>query len=488
MLKRVLIANRGEIACRIIRTLKALGVGSVAVYHLEDRAAPYVQMADQAVLLEADVPTAAYLDQAQLVAIAMRTGADGVHPGYGFLSENAGFAERVTQAGLTFIGPEAKTIRLMGDKIRSRAFAAQHGVPVAPSVIEDDPARFAARALELDFPLLIKAAAGGGGKGMRIVRSAAELTENLATAAAEAQRYFGDGRIYAERYIEQPRHIEVQVLGDSHGNVVHLFERECSVQRRYQKIIEESPAPNLPAAVRSAMCDAAVRLARAAHYRNAGTVEFVLAPGGEFYFLEMNTRLQVEHPVTEYVLGLDLVAEQLRIASGEPLSVQQGALRPHGHAIECRICAEEPEHDFRPATGRVAVLEVPHGPNVRFDGGIRVGQAITPAFDSMLAKLVVHGTTRAVAAALLETTLAELTLLGVPTNIDYLRRVVTHPEFLAGHLHTGFLSEHAEHLKPAPRPAESAVAAIAALLSEPAFRQAAYEVPEPYATIGHWRN
>ncbi len=488
MFQRVLIANRGEIACRIMRTLKGLGIGSVAVYHHEDRAAPYVQMADQAVMLEADVPTAAYLDQGQLIEVARGTGADAVHPGYGFLSENADFAERVTQAGLIFVGPEAQTIRLMGDKIRSRAFAAEHGVPVAPSVIEEDAARFAARAHEIGFPLLIKAAAGGGGKGMRIVRSAAELAENLATAAAEAQRYFGDGRIYAERYLERPRHIEVQVLGDSHGNVVHLFERECSVQRRYQKIIEESPAPNLPPAVRTAICAAAVRLARAARYRNAGTVEFVLAPGGEFYFLEMNTRLQVEHPVTEYVTGLDLVAEQLRIAAGEPLSVAQESLRSHGHAIECRICAEEPEHGFRPAVGRIGVLEVPQGANLRFDGGIRVGQAITPSFDSMLAKLIVHGPTRADAAGRLETALADLTLLGVPTNIDYLRRVVMHPQFLAGELHTGFLTEHAEELKPQARPTEGAVAVLAALLGEPQFRQSLFGVPEPHATIGPWRN
>ncbi len=488
MLRRVLIANRGEIACRIMRTLQGLGIGSVAVYHHEDRAAPYVQMADQAVMLEADVPTAAYLDQGQLLEAARRAAADAVHPGYGFLSENAAFAEHVTEAGLTFIGPEAQTIRLMGDKIRARAFAAEHGVPVAPSVIEEDAARFAARALAIGFPLLIKAAAGGGGKGMRIVRSAAELTGNLATAAAEAQRYFGDGRIYAERYIERPRHIEVQVLGDSHGNVVHLFERECSVQRRYQKIIEESPAPNLPPAVRTAMCAAAVRLARAARYRNAGTVEFVLAPDGEFYFLEMNTRLQVEHPVTECVTGLDLVAEQLRIAAGERLSFTQESLRPHGHAIECRICAEEPEHGFRPAVGRIGVLEAPQGANVRFDGGIRVGQAVTPAFDSMLAKLIVHGASRAEAAGRLESALADLTLLGVPTNIDYLRRVVTHPQFLAGQLHTGFLTEHAAELKPVARPTEAAVAALAALLSEPQFRQAVFAVPEPHATIGPWRN
>jgi acetyl/propionyl-CoA carboxylase alpha subunit len=488
MLRRVLIANRGEIACRIMRTLRAMGIQSVAVCHHEDRAAPYVQMADQAVMLDADVPTAAYLDQAQLVAVAQRTGADGVHPGYGFLSENASFAERVTQAGITFIGPQAQTIRLMGDKIRSRAFAAEHGVPVAPSVIEDDAARFTARALEIGFPLLIKAAAGGGGKGMRIVRGADELAVNLAAAAAEAQRYFGDGRIYAERYIEEPRHIEVQVLGDAHGNVVHLFERECSLQRRYQKIVEESPAPNLPASVRTAMCEAAVRLARAAQYRNAGTVEFVLARNMEFYFLEMNTRLQVEHPVTEYVLGLDLVAEQLRIASGEALGFTQEALVLRGHAIECRICAEEPEHDFRPATGRIGVLEVPRGAGVRFDGGIRVGQAITPAFDSMLAKLAVHAGTREEAARKLATALSELTLLGVPTNVDYLGRVVRHAQFLAGHLHTGFLAQHAQQLQPVVAAADRTAAVLAALLTEPGFRDAAFGIPEPYATIGSWRN
>jgi acetyl/propionyl-CoA carboxylase alpha subunit len=488
MLKRVLIANRGEIACRIMRTLHEMHIESVAVFHHDDRAAPHVQLADQAIELAADVPSAAYLDQRQLIAVAQRTGADAVHPGYGFLSENAGFAEAVTAAGLTFIGPEAATIRLMGDKIRSRTFAAEHGVPIAPSVVEDDPAKFTAAALRIGFPLLIKAAAGGGGKGMRIVRSAAELTENVALAAAEAKRSFSDGRVYAERYIEQPRHIEVQVLGDGQGGVVHLFERECSLQRRYQKIIEESPAPNLPEKVRSAMCEAAVRLASAARYRNAGTVEFVLAPDGTFYFLEMNTRLQVEHPVTEYVTRLDLVAEQLRIAAGGVLPFAQGDIHLRGHAMECRICAEEPEHDFRPATGRVGVLEVPHGPHVRFDGGIRQGQAITPAFDSMLAKLVTFGRTRLEAAQALERALAELVLLGVPTNIDYLRRIVRHPEFLAGRLHTGFLGEHAAELAPVADPEGSAAAALAALLTDPQFAGALLDTPEPYATIGQWRN
>jgi propionyl-CoA carboxylase alpha chain/3-methylcrotonyl-CoA carboxylase alpha subunit/acetyl-CoA/propionyl-CoA carboxylase biotin carboxyl carrier protein len=323
---------------------------------------------------------------------------------------------------------------------------------------------------------------------MRIVRNGAELAESLRVAAAEAERYFGDGRVYAERYIEQPRHIEVQVLGDGQGNVVHLFERECSLQRRYQKIVEESPAPNLSPTLRAAICGAAVRLAQAARYLNAGTVEFVLAPDGQFYFLEMNTRLQVEHPVTEYVLNVDLVAEQLRIAAGAGLSFSQTELVPRGHAIECRICAEEPEHDFRPATGRVGLLRVPQAPNLRFDGGISPGQAITPAFDSMLAKLVAFGATRAAAASTLQQGLHELVLLGVPTNIDYLARVLRHPQFLAGQLHTAFLAQYAQDLLPPEAPEQAAAATLAALLADTDFRHAAFDVPEPHATIGAWRN
>ncbi|HXY75943.1 MAG TPA: biotin carboxylase N-terminal domain-containing protein [Steroidobacteraceae bacterium] len=484
MLKRVLIANRGEIACRILRTLRALGVGAVVVYHHEDRTAPHVALADEAVLLEADVPTAAYLDAGQIIGAARRTGADAIHPGYGFLAENAAFAQQVQDAGLIFIGPDPAVIRLMGDKIRARAFAVAQGVPVAPSVGADGD--FARAAASVGFPLLIKAAAGGGGRGMRIVRHTGELAESARIAAAEAERYFGDARIYAERYIERPRHIEVQIVGDGAGEVVHLHERECSLQRRYQKIVEESPAPNLPARTRDAICGAAVRLASAARYRNAGTVEFVLAPDGGFYFLEMNTRLQVEHPVTEAVLGLDLVAEQLRIAAGAGLSHAQGAPEPQGHAIECRICAEEPEHDFRPATGRIGVLRPPA--DARFDGGVREGQPITPAFDSLLGKLIAHGATRGEAAQKLERALHALVLLGVPTNVDYLARLVRHPEFLAGRLHTGFLAAHARELLPVENPDTAAAALLVALLSDEGFRRSAFDVPEPHATIGHWRN
>ena len=353
MLKKVLIANRGEIACRVIRTLRKLDIASVAIYHHEDRNAPHVGLADEAILLAGDVPTAAYLDQEQILAICQKTGAEGIHPGYGFLSENSGFAERVwPRRGLIFIGPDAESMRLMGDKIRSRDFAAAHGVPVAPSAMMDgDIDAFIKTASAIGFPLLIKASAGGGGKGMKIVRAASELEENIRVAASEAQRYFGDGRVYAERLVERPRHIEVQVLGDGKGKVIHLFERECSLQRRYQKIVEESPAPNLPAALRKEICDAAVRLASAARYKNAGTIEFILGADGLFFFLEMNTRLQVEHPVTELVLGVDLVEEQLKIAAGEGLSFAPKDLKQKGSAVECRINAEEPEKDFRPATG-----------------------------------------------------------------------------------------------------------------------------------------
>mgnify|MGYP001604144452 CR=1 FL=1 len=490
LFKKILVANRGEIACRVLRSVKRLGITSVAVYHAEDRHAPHVALADEAIRLEGKVPSGAYLDGGQIIAAARASGAEAVHPGYGFLSENAGFAASVEAAGLTFIGPEPETIRLMGDKIRSREFAARHGIPIAPSATEDDaPETFPARAAAIGFPLLIKASAGGGGKGMKIVRSAAEFAENAALARSEAGRYFGDARLFAERLVERPRHIEVQILGDGAGGVVHLFERECSLQRRYQKIIEEAPAPNLAAGLREEICAAAVRLATAARYRNAGTVEFVLGADGLFYFLEMNTRLQVEHPVTELITGIDLVEEQIRIAAGLGLSFAQGQIEQSGSAIECRICAEEPDRDFRPATGRIAVLEPPSGEGIRFDSGIGAGQAITPAFDSLLAKLIAHGPTRAEAAARLGHALEEMVLLGVPTNLDYLLHLVRHEAFLAGRLHTGFITQHAGDLGPPAAASPIAIAALfAAALGDKIFRDLAFGVPEPHATIGRWRN
>lgn len=490
MLNKVLIANRGEIACRIIRTLDRMGIASVAVFHHEDRNAPHVQMAGERVQLQGAVPTAAYLDKAQLLTACATTGADAVHPGYGFLSENAGFSAAVSEASLVFIGPAAETIHLMGDKIRARNFAAEHDVPVAPSAIQtgslDEFERDAAR---IGFPLLIKAAAGGGGKGMKIVRSAADLNESVRIASSEAERYFSDGRVYAEKLVIEPRHIEVQVLGDGLGKVVHLFERECSIQRRYQKVVEECPAPNLPAELRARILQSATRLASAAKYRNAGTIEFVLGADSEFYFLEMNTRLQVEHPVTEMVLGLDIVEQQVRIASGEILQMEQDKLVPTGHAIEVRICAERPEKDFQPATGRVGLLRIPQGEGLRFDGGIREGQLITSAFDSMLAKLVAYGATRDEAADRLNAALRDLALLGVPTNIDFLGRVINNPTFRSGKLHTGFIAQEAAALiAPEASAREEAGAIAAALLGDSDFRTSVLETPEPYASIGAWSN
>ena len=324
---------------------------------------------------------------------------------------------------------------------------------------------------------------------MKIVRQASELKEQITTAASEAQRYFGDSRVYAERLVELPRHIEVQVLGDGEGNVVHLFERECSLQRRYQKIVEESPAPNLPRELRDRICNAAVELAKAAKYKNAGTVEFILGADGEFYFLEMNTRLQVEHPITEEVVGVDLVEAQLKVAAGEGIPFKQGDMKQTGWSIECRINAEEPEKDFRPAIGRIGRLRVPEGEGVRFDAGIVEGQAVTPAFDSMLAKLITFGTTREEAAKRMEQALSDLVMLGVPNNIDYLARIMRNPEFLAGKLHTGFLPQEADRLiAPDPTAEEQIAAVLAAAFLDVDFRRIAFDIPEPHASIGFWRN
>ncbi len=487
---KVLVANRGEIACRIMRTLSEMGIASLAIHHASERKARHVSLADEAAEIEAETPVAAYLDAARIIEAALRLGADAIHPGYGFLSENAGFARLVREAGLTFIGPDAEAIALMGDKIQSRRFAEKEGVPVAPSVMAGaDMAGFIAEAGTIGFPLLIKAAAGGGGKGMSIVRSAEELEERALVAASEARRYFGDSRIYAERYLEVTRHIEVQVVGDGKGGALHLLERECSLQRRFQKIVEEAPAVGLDETLREEICEAALRLTRAARYRNLGTVEFILAPDGSFYFLEMNTRLQVEHPVTEMITGLDLVRLQVEIAAGLPLALSQEEIRPTGHAIECRICAEDPAADFLPQTGRILALEPAEGAGIRFDSGLAEGQAITADFDPMLAKLVVHAADREAAIARMLEALGRTVLLGVETNLDYLARVLDHRAFRDGRLHTGFLKEHAAALAgPVPEEAERDLAILAALLSFREFRTLAFETPEPYASIGGWRN
>jgi propionyl-CoA carboxylase alpha chain/3-methylcrotonyl-CoA carboxylase alpha subunit/acetyl-CoA/propionyl-CoA carboxylase biotin carboxyl carrier protein len=487
---KVLIANRGEIACRILRTLRDVGLGSVAIHHAAEAGARHVRMADEAVEITGETPVAAHLDAEQIIDAALRSGADAIHPGYGFLSENARFAKAVKDAGLVFIGPDAETIALMGDKISARDFASARGVPVAPSVTSTgDVDAFRAAAEAIGFPLLIKAAAGGGGKGMSIVRSAGELAERARIASSEALRYFGDGRIYAETYVERPRHIEVQVVGDGEGNAIHLFERECSTQRRFQKIIEEAPAANLTESLREQICFAAVRLAAAARYRNVGTVEFILGADGRFFFLEMNTRLQVEHPVTEMITGLDLVRIQLDIAAGRGLPFAQGGARREGHAIECRICAEDPDRDFMPEIGTIRFLDAPAAPFIRFEHALDIGQKVTSDFDPMLAKLVAHGATRAEAIDRAIAALGDLALLGVRTNIDYLARALAHPAFRAGDLHTGFVREHASTLAARePDPATADALLIAAALGFREFRDVAFGVPEPHATMGRWRN
>jgi acetyl/propionyl-CoA carboxylase alpha subunit len=488
-IQSVLIANRGEIAVRILRSVHALGLRGVVVHHAVDADTPAVALADEVVELRGPTPVAAYLDVAQIISAARATGANAVHPGYGFLSENAAFARACADAGLIFVGPTADTIDLMGDKVRARNFVAEHGFPVAPSEIEDhDPASFADRARALGAPLLIKPAAGGGGKGMRIVRDLDMLDEELARGRNEGARYFGDGRLFVERYIERPRHIEVQVLGDAYGNVVHLFERECSLQRRFQKVIEEAPSPTLSAEERARVCEVAAGIARAAGYRGAGTVEFIYGRE-EFYFLEMNTRIQVEHPITEEVTGIDLVAEQLRIAAGEPLGYGQEAIKTRGHAIEMRVYAEDAARDFAPTTGPLLVMRPPSGQGVRVDSGVAQGGAITAAFDPMIAKLIVHAATRHAALDKADQALAAFVILGCQTNIAYLRRLLGDPDVRAGDIHTGLIADKAALAQDPPVEPETRLKLLAAAaLTLRSIRDSADDVPAIQAAIGGWCN
>jgi acetyl-CoA/propionyl-CoA carboxylase biotin carboxyl carrier protein len=488
--RSVLVANRGEIALRILRTVKALGLEGIVVHHAADRGSPAVRFADRAIEITGATPVAAYLDAEQIIKAAQAAGAGAIHPGYGFLSENSGFARKVEAAGIRFVGPKPEQIELMGDKVRARAFVAKEGFPVAPSAIEDDdPLTFEQRALKVPFPILIKPAAGGGGKGMRIVREPAQLKAEIERARSEGQRYFGDGRLYVERYVENPRHIEVQVLGDAHGNVVHLYERECSVQRRFQKIVEETPSPALDAATRTKICETAAGIARKAGYRNAGTVEFIYGADKTFYFLEMNTRLQVEHPVTEQTTGLDLVHEQLKVAAGEKLAFAQGDIRPRGHSIEFRIYAEDPGRGYVPTTGPILKLVNPDGKGVRVDSGIVEGGEVTAAFDPMLAKLIVTGADRTEAIGRADEALRDFVLLGCKTNTGFLRRLLAHPAFLNGEIHTGFLDAHPEIAAEPALPAATLekLLGIAALHTR-SMREVADAVPDLHAAIGAWRN
>jgi acetyl/propionyl-CoA carboxylase alpha subunit len=490
-IEKLLVANRGEIARRIMRTCRDLGIATVAVASDADRDAPFVREADEAVAIGGVAPADSYLRSDLLVAAARRTGADAVHPGYGFLAEDAGFAAACGEAGLTFVGPTPEVIARMGTKLEAKAVAQAAGVPVlaaAPAPADATDAELAGLARELGFPILVKASAGGGGRGMREVRREDELARAVAAARREAARAFGDDTIFLEPWLEGVRHVEVQILGDAHGEVVHLFERECSVQRRHQKIIEESPSPIVDPDLRQRLTDAAVALGSALGYRSAGTVEFLLADDGRFFLLEVNTRLQVEHAVTECITGLDLVRLQIRVAEGHPLAHEVRHARARGHAIEARLCAEDPERDLLPSSGRVARFRVPRGDGIRVDADIEDGSEVSPYYDSMLAKVIAHAPTREEAIRALTGALRRLRLHGVRHNRDLLVGVLSHPEFVAGRADTGFLGAHPafELARGARDPSADRIHALAAALAAQAGRRASATVLRSLPS--GWRN
>ncbi|MBA3953279.1 MAG: acetyl-CoA carboxylase biotin carboxylase subunit [Rubrobacter sp.] len=441
MFEKVLVANRGEIALRVVRACQELGVPAVAVYSDADETALHVRHADESVNIGPPAAGKSYLNAERLVEAAKETGADAIHPGYGFLAENAAFAKTVTDAGIKFIGPSAEAIEKLGDKSAARRLAGEADVPVVPgsdNVSSADEA--VATAEEIGYPVMIKAAAGGGGRGIRVAENEEELRESVQAAKREAQSAFGDGTLYLERFLAGPRHVEVQVMADQRGNAIHLFERECSMQRRRQKVLEESPSPGISPEMREKMCEAAVRLAREADYANAGTVEF-LVEGDEFYFIEMNTRIQVEHPVTEMLTGVDLVKEQILVAAGEPLSLKQEDVPFVGHSMEFRVNAEDPDNDFMPSPGEVTFLEVPGGPGVRVDSAMYAGYTIPPFYDSMVGKLIVWALTRDEAISRARRALREYRLEGIKTTIPLHLRLLEDKAFRSGDYHTGYLEE-----------------------------------------------
>ena len=438
---KVLIANRGEIAVRVIRACRELGYPTVAVYSEPDRSAMHVVYADQAMPVGPAPSRESYLRIDRILEAAKRTGADAIHPGYGFLAENAGFARACRDAGILFIGPSPESIDAMGSKTEARQRMKAAGVPVVPGLTE--PARsfdeIEAFAREAGFPIMIKASAGGGGKGMRLVERQEDLRQSYERVTSEAESFFGDASVYAEKFIQSPRHIEVQVVGDQHGNIVHVGERECTLQRRHQKVVEECPSPVVDAALRERLGAMAVKAAAAVNYYSTGTIECLMGPDREFYFLEMNTRLQVEHPVTEMVWNVDLVKEQLRIVQGEPLSFRQEDLRPLGHAIECRIYAEDPAHKFAPSPGLIRYLNLPQGPGIRNDNGVYAGYTVPVYYDPMLSKLIAHGQSREVAIARMKRALTEYRVEGIETTIPFFTFIMNHPDFGAARFDTGFI-------------------------------------------------
>lgn len=487
-MQKIVVANRGEIALRIMRTLKDMCIKSVAVFSEADRNAPFVRYADEAYCIGPPPSNQSYLLGDRIIEVALACGAEGIHPGYGFLSENAAFARAVAKAGLCFIGPSPESMEQMGDKLRAKATAKGQNVPMIPGsdgAISDYNAALTL-AREIGFPLLIKASAGGGGKGMRLVQHEAELQEQMRRAISEAESAFGNGAVFIERYASGPRHIEIQILADTHGNAVYLFERECSIQRRHQKLIEEAPSCILSSELRAKMGECAVRVAMSCGYTGAGTVEFLLDDQNRFYFLEMNTRLQVEHPVTELITGVDLVREQIRIARGEPLRFTQNDLKIQGHAIEVRVCAEDPKNQFLPDIGTLKVYKPPMGPGVRVDDGFEAGMDIPIFYDPMISKLIVHGENREVAIARMLRAISEYTIIGVETTLDFCAFALQHEAFISGRFDTGFINTHFTpevlHAKPLSAETQEAAAILAGTLfnTKP-------QIPAKTTNSGNWQ-
>jgi acetyl-CoA carboxylase, biotin carboxylase subunit len=494
MFKKILIANRGEIAVRIMATAREMGIATVAVFSDVDREALHVLEADQAVHLGPSEPAESYLDMDRIIEAARSTGAEAIHPGYGFLAENAAFAERCASEGIVFIGPPAQAIRDLGDKTVARRTMTRSGVPVIPGMMEPstDQDVLSKEAESIGYPVLIKAAAGGGGKGMRAVKTASEFAEACVSASREAKSAFGNGDIYLEKYLERPRHIEFQILADSHGNVVHLLERECSIQRRHQKIIEETPSPALTPGLREKMGQAAVAAAKASGYVNAGTVEFLLDQDGSFYFLEVNTRLQVEHPITEMVTGIDLVRQQIEIAEGGRLALAQDDIRARGHAIECRIYAEDPLSGFLPSPGTIIHVHEPRGPGIRNDCGIYSGFTVPVEYDPILSKLITHASTRDECILRMIRALREYVILGVLTPIPFLADILKSEPFGRGETYTDFIDKHFTPWSPVLENLD--MAALAYVIHEAAGKKrapkssaSAAEEYSPWQTLGNFR-
>jgi acetyl-CoA carboxylase biotin carboxylase subunit len=493
MFKKILIANRGEIARRIMSTCKEMGISTVAVYSDADTRAAHVLSADEAVHIGGPEPSASYLNIDAIIDAVKRTGADAVHPGYGFLSENGDFAERCERENITFIGPPSHVIRSLGDKITARKIMEKGGVPIAPGMTRPclDVDEMAKEAEKAGYPILIKASAGGGGKGIRVVREPSELPDAFASAIREAEAAFGDGSVYMEKYFETVRHVEIQILADRFGHVVHLLERDCSVQRRHQKIIEESPCPVLTPSLRTLMGESAIAAAKAAGYVNAGTVEFLLTPDLSFYFLEVNARLQVEHPVTEMITGLDLVRHQINIAAGLQLELRQEDIEGRGHAIECRIYAEDPENDFFPSPGTITCIKEPSGPGIRNDCGVYSGVEVPVYYDPIISKLIVHGESRECAIERMVKALKDYVILGVKTPVPFMIDVLESEAFKGGEIYTHFIKTHFPDWKPGNKDRDLAL--IAWVMDEMTARPRVSErtdqnrIPAPWETLGGWR-